>query len=90
MNILIVTPSGGPIIRCIHPIWHSQTSSYFSLFGFINGQLEGTHSPDGQVLICEMTRIVSEMPPEILGSTFGARKDHLVRCETIDGDYIED
>jgi hypothetical protein len=53
--------------------------SDFFLFGLAPGQLKVTHFPDGQALICEMRRLLSELPPEMLRSTFGAWMDHLER-----------
>jgi hypothetical protein len=77
--------------RADHPPYSVDLApSGLFLFGFIKGQLKGTHFPDGQELICEVKCIVSETPPEMVRSTVGAGMDRLERCSTIGRDYVED
>jgi hypothetical protein len=63
-----------------HSLWRADHPQYspdlapsdFSLFEFIKGRLKGTDVPDGRALICDVRRIRSELPPEMLRSTVDA------------------
>jgi hypothetical protein len=74
-------------LQQVHHPPHPQdlAPSDFFLFGFIKGALKGTHFPNGRVLICEVSRILSELQPEILLSTIDFWTDRLEQCATIGG-----
>jgi hypothetical protein len=77
--------------RSDHPLYSPDLApSDLFLFGFITRQLTGTHFPDGQVMICEVRPIPSELPPEMPRTTFAAWMDRLERHAAISGDYVED
>jgi hypothetical protein len=53
--------------RADHPPYSPNLApSDFFLSGFIKGPLTGARFADGQVLICSVKRIPSELPPEML------------------------
>jgi hypothetical protein len=77
--------------RVDHPQYSPDLAlSDFFLFGFIKVQLKGTHFPCGQVLICEVRRILSELRPDMLRSAFDPSMDRQERGATIGGDYVEE